>query len=69
MKKWLFGLVMITFLSSFGACQRKNGCKGGGWYGNRNLSFVPKSTPAENLECEVKENEIVVDYEPATPVH
>ncbi len=67
MKKWLFGFILLTVLSSLGACQRKNGCRGGGWYGDRNLSFVPKANLDVNQDCNVKEEEILTDYEPVMP--
>jgi len=68
MKNWLFGFILLTCLSMLGSCSRHNGCKGGGWYGNRNLSFEPKVDPVKSLDCEVKDEEIVADEQTAMPL-
>ncbi|MEM9820376.1 MAG: hypothetical protein AAF985_04870 [Bacteroidota bacterium] len=66
MKNWLFGFILLTCLSSLGACNR-HGCKGGGWYGNRNLYFEPQVSPERHLADEVKGKEIVAEVQTAMP--
>ena len=67
MKNWLFGILMLSILSSLGACSRHNGCKGGGWYGNRNLGFETKVSPQQSQDCLVNEDEIVAEEQTAMP--
>jgi len=62
MKKLIILSLAFTFvLGSFSSCSRK--CKGGGWYGDRNLGYTPKkdktdeacdivSIYKEELDCE-----------------
>lgn len=67
MRNWLIGFVLLTVLSSLGACKSGKTCRGGGWYGNRNLSFVPQTKSKVDLDCEVKDENILTDYEPVKP--
>ena len=43
----ILAAVVLIAVASLTSCQRK--CRGGGWYGDRNLGYVPtKEQPAEN---------------------
>ena len=35
----ILSLVLVFYLGLITSCSKK--CKGGGWYGNRNLGYVP----------------------------
>jgi hypothetical protein len=57
MKKYsIFIFVMvITFGMNFSSCRS---CKGGGWYGDRNLGYTPeKKTQEDGLKVIIKPEE------------
>ena len=61
-KSVILTLALFVCLGMFSSCARKT-CKGGGWYGKRNLGYVPQekkvdevkdiaALPVEEVECE-----------------
>jgi len=51
MKKLIILSLAFTFvLGSLSSCSRK--CKGGGWYGDRNLGYAPKKDKSDET-CDI----------------
>ena len=53
MKNWCIGCILFLSLLLLGSCKSHNGCKGkgGGWYGDRNLSYNSEGcTPDQSHE-------------------
>lgn len=61
-KSVILTLALFVGIGMFSSCSKKT-CKGGGWYGNRNLGYVPQenkmdeacdivSINNEEVECE-----------------
>jgi len=55
-KEIFCSVVVVVFLLS--SCQSGRRCKGGGWYGNRNLTQIDQpvhhqNTPTATAECEI----------------
>lgn len=49
MKKFLLATLLLTFTAlSVTSCQKR--CRGGGWYGDRNLGYVPKQQEKKQSE-------------------
>ena len=67
MKNLLIGFILLAAAFSMSSCSSGKGCKGGGWYGNRNLSFVPTDATTDADFCRDETKTKVADYEPATP--
>ena len=44
-KSFILSLVLIFTISIFSSCSRK--CRGGGWYGDRNLGYVPQENKTD----------------------
>ncbi len=60
-KSLILTLTLVFCLGMLSSCSKK--CKGGGWYGNRNLGYVPQENKkdvandiaiiyTEELDCE-----------------
>ena len=61
-KSIILSLTFFVIIGMFSSCGRK--CRGGGWYGDRNLGYVPQqkvitdqtcdlaTLPIEELDCE-----------------
>jgi len=62
MKKYsvvLFALLFVVAISS-SSCSKS--CKGGGWYGDRNLGYIPtKEKPADNVSPIITEEDTNCD--------
>ena len=67
MKKLLIGLIVVATACSLNSCSSGKGCKGGGWYGNRNLSSVPSQENLDAMICKDETEATMADYEPAMP--
>ena len=46
-KSIILTLVLVFFFGTFSSCARK--CKGAGWYGKRNIGYVPQKNEAIDL--------------------
>lgn len=56
MKKYSIVLMACLFMiaAATSSCSRK--CKGGGWYGDRNLGYTPtKEKPTDNVKSIISE--------------
>lgn len=64
MKKYSIVLFALLFVVAIGSSSCSKNCKGGGWYGDRNLGFVPsKEKPANTISpimCEEVEIECTI---------
>ncbi len=50
-KSVIVTLALFVGIGMFSSCSKKT-CKGGGWYGNRNLSYVPQENKADQT-CDI----------------
>ena len=56
MKKYSIVLFALLFVVALGSSSCSKKCKGGGWYGDRNLGFQPvKEKPADTVSPILKE--------------
>ncbi len=68
MKNLLNGFILLTAVFLMSSCSGNKRCGGGGWYGDRNLSFVPTDDAATDADfCRDETTTKVADYEPAAP--
>jgi len=52
-------LFALLFVFAIGSSSCSKSCKGGGWYGDRNLGFAPiKEQPVDNVNPVICEEEI-----------
>lgn len=50
MKKYSAILLALLFVVAIGSSSCSKNCKGGGWYGDRNLGYLPaKEKPADSV--------------------
>jgi len=45
-KSLILTLALVFCLGMLSSCSKKS-CKGGGWYGNRNLGYVPQKNKTD----------------------
>lgn len=57
MTKYVLLMALFFALVTSSSCGSSNGCRGGGWYGDRNLTQIQPHTPDEyepnktSIEC------------------
>jgi len=62
MKCKFLGVILIAIFAITGtSCKSGKSCKGGGWYGNRNLGY--EASPNEKQPFKTKETESVLSSE------
>jgi len=67
MKKQTILIIAALFITtlSMTACKSSKGCKGGGWYGDRNLTYTPAQEKGFESTANIKEN--INDCEEVNP--
>jgi len=50
-KSLILSLTLVFCIGMLSSCARKS-CKGGGWYGNRNLGYVPQDNKKDEA-CDI----------------
>ncbi len=57
----ILALTLFALGSMFTSCSMGKGCKGGGWYGDRNLSSITPETEAAQQSVEFYSETICAD--------
>ena len=50
-KSLILSLTLFLIIGMFTSCARK--CRGGGWYGDRNLGYVPQQNVKTDEACDI----------------